>query len=194
MPSTPLFSPQKFFSQREFSLGTATGVLLLGSIIAVASAAPYASQVLPGGSSIGLLVLSIVLGGAIGAMGILVIATLIIYLLASTVGGTGSLTDTAAAVGWASLPLLLLNTVGTAITWTLSFLGQLPPLTAADPLALPTWLLVFNAIVGILTYIWIGYLLTYAISTVWSLPVRRSALVAGTVVLLPVLNSLTMLL
>lgn len=104
----------------------------MGSIVAVASAVPYANRVLPTDFSTGLLDLSVVISDAIGVAGIVVMATLIIYLFASTAGGAGSLTDTAAVVGWSSLPILLLNTLGTAIIWTLSYLGQLPPVTAAN--------------------------------------------------------------
>jgi hypothetical protein len=53
----------------------------------------------------------------------------------------------------------------------------------------PSWLLLFNVLTGVIGYVWIGYLLTYAIRDARNLDIRRSAGVAGIVIIIPLLNT-----
>lgn len=193
MPSTPLFAPQEFYAQRSPSLTGAAIILLVTGIVAVASAAPYADQFTPGEFSIGLLMFSILFGGFVGAAGIWTGSTLAVYLLTAIAGGSGSLTRVAANIGWASLPLLLVNAILTITIWSLAFVGNLPMMTQTQ-MQLPQWLLLFNTSIGIIGYLWIGYLLTYAIHDARDLDVRHSAIVAGVIIVIPVLNAVATLL
>lgn len=54
---------------------------------------------------------------------------------------------------------------------------------------MPFWLVAFNAITGLIGYLWVGYLLTYAIHDARDLAVGRAGLVAGLVIAIPVLSS-----
>mgnify|MGYP006272953439 CR=1 FL=1 len=193
MPSTPLFAPDEFFTQQSPSLASAAIILLLTGVVAVASAAPYVDQVTPIEFSTGMLVFSILLGGFIGAAGIWTVSTIAVYLLTAVTGGSGSLTRVAANIGWASLPLLLINAISTATVWGLAFFGNLPTVTLTQ-MQLPRWLLLFNTVIGVIGYLWIGYLLTYAIHDARKLDVRRSAIVAGIIVVIPILNAVANLL
>lgn len=67
MPSTPLFDPNAFFSQRSPSLAGAVVILILTGIIAVASAVPFLDQFSQIEFTPGLIVFSVVVGGLIGA-------------------------------------------------------------------------------------------------------------------------------
>lgn len=49
----------------------------------------------------------------------------------------------------------------------------------------------FNALTGLLGYQWIGYLLTYAIHDARDLEVPRASLVAGLVITIPTLYSVS---
>lgn len=193
MPSTPLFAPREFYAQRSPSLTGAAIILLLTGIVAVASAAPYANQFTSAEISIGLLVFSISLGGVIGGACIWTVATIAVYLLTAVAGGSGSLTRVAANIGWASLPLLLVNAIVTITIWGLAFFGNLPMMTQAQ-MQLPQWLLLFNTVISTIGYLWIGYLLAYAIHDARDLDVRHSAIVAGVIIVIPVLNAVATLL
>ena len=193
MPSTPLFAPREFFAHRSPSLTSAAIILLLAGIVAVASAAPYVDQFSPIEFSIGLLTFSILMGGLIGAAGIWATSTIAVYLLTAVAGGSGSVTRVAANVGWAALPLLLVNTISTVTIWALALVGYLPTVTPTQ-MQLPQWLLLFNTATGIISYLWIGPLLTYAIHDARNLAVRRAAFVAGVIVVIPALNAVSMLL
>lgn len=161
MPSTPLFDPRRFFARRTPSLAGAAGILYLTGIVAVTSGAPFLDRASGLDLSIGVLPVAVLIGGGLGASGIWVAATVLVYLLSQAVGGSGSITRTAANVGWAALPLLVVNSVSTATVLVLFFTGSLPPVNAPD--AMPFWLVGFNAVTGLVGYLWIGYLLTYAI-------------------------------
>lgn len=187
MPSTPLFAPDEFFSQQSPSLAGAAIILLFTGVVAVASAVPYADQ-LPFEVTLGALVFSVLIGGLIGAAGIWLVSTAVVYLLTATVGGTGTVARTAANIGWASLPLLLMNTVSTLTLWALAFTGNAPAIEVTQ-MRLPSWLLVFNAITSLIGAVWLGYLLTYAIRDARNLDIRRSAGVAGIVVTILLLNT-----
>ena len=152
MPSTPLFAPREFFTQRSPSLAGAVIILLLTGIVAVASAAPYVDQFSPIEFSLSLLIFSILLGGAIGAAGIWTVSTVAVYLLTAVAGGSGSLSQVATNIGWASLPLLLMNSISTATIWALALFRTLPAMTPTQ-MQLPRWLLVFNAITGVIGYL-----------------------------------------
>lgn len=191
MPSTPLFDPKDFFAQQTPSLVSAAVILYLTGVVAVASAAPFIDQFVSVDFSIGLLIFSVLAGGAFGAIGIWVVSTVLVYLLSLIAGGSGSVGRTAANIGWASLPLLFVNVITTAIIWILHFIGVLSGLRSPQ---FPLWLLLFNTSVSILGYFWIGYLLTYAIHDARNLAVRRATLIAGLVVVIPILSSITSLL
>lgn len=193
MPSTPLFDPEEFFSQHSPSLGGAVVILILTGIIAVASAVPYVDQFSEVEFTPGLIVFSVVVGGLIGAAGIWTVSTIAVYGMSALAGGSGSLSRVAANIGWALLPLLLMNTITTATTWILALLGGLPSLNLAQ-MQLPFWLRLLNTIIGVVDYLWIGYVLTYAIQDARNLSVNRSAVIAGIVVLVPLLNALSSLL
>jgi hypothetical protein len=193
MPSTPLFAPGEFFTRRSPSLASAAIIVLLAGIVAVASAAPYVDQFSPIEFSVGLLVFSILFGGLLGAAGVWTVSTVAVYLLTAVAGGSGSLTRVAGNIGWALLPLLLVNTITTATAWALALFGSHPTVAPAQ-MQLPRWLLLFNTVTGVIGYLWIGYLLTYAIHDARGLAVRRSALIAGVLVVLPILNAVSNLL
>lgn len=188
MPSTPLFGPGEFFAQRSPSLASASIILLFTGVVAVASAAPYVDQVTSVEITTETLVISILLGGLIGAAGIWIVSTVIVYLLTAIVGGNGSITQTAANIGWALLPLLFVNTISTITLWSVAFTGNSPSMTVTQ-MQLPPWLLLFNTVVGLIGYVWVGYILTYAIKHARNIDIRRSAGVAGIVVAIPVLNA-----
>lgn len=138
------------------------------------------------------ILVAVLIGGGIGAAGIWVGATVLVYLLSQAVGGSGSVTRTAANVGWATLPLLIVNSVSTATVLVLYFFGGLPTITA--PETMPFWLVAFNALTGLVGYLWIGYLLTFAIQDARDLDIRRAGLVAGLVITIPIGYSLSLLL
>ncbi|MFC6941252.1 YIP1 family protein [Salinirubellus sp. GCM10025818] len=193
MPSTPLFAPGEFFTRRSPSLASAAIIVLFAGIVAVASAAPYVDQFSSIEFSVELLVFSILFGGLLGAAGVRTVSTVAVYLLTAVAGGSGSLTRVAANIGWALLPLLLVNTITTATIWAVALFGSLPTVTPAQ-MQLPRWLLLFNTVTGVIWYLWIGYLLTYAIHDARSLTVRRSVLIAGVLVVPPILNAVSNLL
>lgn len=168
-------------------------ILLLTGIVAVASAVPYVDQFSPVEFTTEMLVFSVLFGGLLGAVTIWVASTTIVYVLSALAGGSGPLSRVAANIGWALLPLLLMNAVKTTSSWILALVGG-PATVTPTQMQLPFWMVAFNAIVGVAGYLWIGYLLTYAIRDARNLAVWRSALIAGLVVLVPVLNSLTSLL
>lgn len=120
-------------------------------------------------------------------------STVAVYVLSAVAGGSGSLSRVAANIGWALLPLLLVNTLTTITTWMLALFGGLPTLDPTQ-LQLPFWLRLSNTVIGVAGYLWIGYLLTYAIHDARNLAVRRSAVIAGILVLVPLLNALSSLL
>ncbi|KTG22991.1 YIP1 family protein, partial [Haloferax profundi] len=175
-------------TQRSPSLASAAIILLLTGIVAVASAAPYVGQFTQVEFSTGLLVFSILFGGLIGAAGVWTVSTILVYVLSAVAGGSGPLTRIAANIGWASLPLLMVNTITTLTIWSLSYFGTLPRISLTQ-MQFPQWLLLFNTLIGVIGYLWIGYLLTYAIHDARNLVVRRSAVIAGIVVVIPVLNA-----
>lgn len=102
--------------------------------------------------SIGLLVFSILMGGLIGAAGIWATSTSAVYLLTAVAGGPGSVTRVAANIGWAALPLLLVNAISTVTIWALALFGYLPTVTPTQ-MQLPQWLLLFNTATGIIGYL-----------------------------------------
>jgi hypothetical protein len=192
MPSTPLFVPRQFFVQRTPSLISAAVILYLTGVVAVTSGAPFVNQASGFELPLAVILVAVLIGGGIGAAGIWVGSTVLVYLLSQAVGGSGSVTRTAANVGWAALPLLVVNTVSTATVLVLYATGRLPTITS--PEAMPFWLVAFNALTGLLGYLWIGYLLTYAIQDARDLDVRRAGLVAGLVITIPIGYSLSLLL
>lgn len=192
MPSTPLFAPRQFFVQRTPSLVSAAVILYLTGVVAVTSGAPFVNQASGFDLPLAVITVAVLIGGGIGAAGIWVGSTVLVYLLSQAVGGSGSVTRTAANVGWAALPLLVVNTVSTATVLVLYFTGRLPAITA--PEAMPFWLVAFNALTGLVGYLWIGYLLTFAIHDARDLGVRRAGLVAGLVITIPIGYSLSLLL
>lgn len=193
MPSTPLFAPQEFFSQRSASLGGAVVILILTGVVAVASAVPFLDQFSQIEFTPGLIAFSVIVGGLIGAAGIWTVSTVAVYVLSALAGGSGSLARVAANVGWALLPLLLVNTITTIASWLLALFGGFSPMNPAQ-LQLPLWLRLANGGIGVIGYLWIGYLLTYAIQDARRLTVRRSAVIAGIIVLPLFLNTLSTLL
>ena len=192
MPSTPLFAPRQFFVRRTPSLAGAAVILYLTGVVAVTSGAPFVNQASTLDLSLEVILVAILIGGGIGAAGIWVASTVLVYLLSQAVGGSGSVTRTAADVGWAALPLLVVNSISTATVLALSVTGRLPAITS--PETMPFWLVAFNALTGLLGYLWIGYLLTYAIQDARDIDVRRAGLVAGLVITIPIGYSLSLLL
>ncbi|WP_380678255.1 YIP1 family protein [Salinigranum sp. GCM10025319] len=192
MPSTPLFAPRRFFAQRTPSLFGAAVILYLTGVVSVASGIPFVTQTNGFSFSIGAMLVALLLGGAFGAAGIWVVSTVLVYLLSQAAGGSGSVARTAANVGWAAFPLLVVNSLSTATVLVLFFTDRLPAITV--PGAMPTWLVVLNALTGLAGYLWIGHLLTYAISDARDLDVRRARVVAGLVIAIPILYSVSLLL
>jgi len=192
MPSTPLFAPRQFFVQRTPSLASAALILYLTGVVAVTSGAPFVDQASGFELPLAVILVAVLIGGGIGAAGIWVGSTVLVYLLSQAVGGSGSVTRTAANVGWAALPLLIVNGVSTTTVLVLYFFGGLPSITS--PEAMPFWLVAFNALTGLLGYLWIGYLLTFAIRDARDINVRRAGLVAGLVIAIPIGYSLSLLL
>lgn len=191
MPSTPLFDPRGFFDKCTPSLAGAVLILYATGVVAVASAAPFVNQFSALEFSTSMLMVSILIGGGVGAVGIWTVSTVLVYLLSSAAGGSGPVTQTAVNIGWAALPLLFVNTISTALIWLLYVVGELPTLTQAQ---LPFWLVLFNTTIGVLGYLWIGYLLTYAVHDARDIAVRRAAPIAGFVILLPIVNAVASLL
>ena len=193
MPSTPLFAPEEFFTQRTPSLLSAGMILLLAGIVAVASAAPYINQVSSIEFSTGTLIVSVLIGGAIGAAGIWIVGTVAVYLLTAVAGGSGSVVRVAANVGWSSLPLLLVNTISTVIIWALALSGELSMVTPPE-IQFPSWLRVFSAVLCCFGFLRNRYNPTYGIHHARRLPVRKSGINAGTIVFLPILSNVFRLL
>jgi hypothetical protein len=63
------------------------------------------------------------------------VSTVLVSVLAQALGGSGSVTRTAANVGWATLPLLIVNSVSAAMVLVLCVTGRLPAITS--PVAMP---------------------------------------------------------
>jgi hypothetical protein len=192
MPSTPLFAPREFFATRTPSLLGAAVILALTGVVSVTSGVPFVQQTTGLDLSLGAALAAVLVGGGIGAAGIWVVATALVYLLSQALGGTGSVTRTAAAVGWAALPLLVVNSVSTAAVLVLAATGTLPAITS--PNAMPGWLVAVNVLTGLVGYLWIGHLLAYAVHGVHDLAVGRARVVAGLVVTVPLLYSVSLLL
>jgi hypothetical protein len=191
MPSTPLFAPRQFFAQRTPSLIGAAAIFYLTGVVAVTSGAPFVNQASGFELPLAVILVAVLIGGGIGAAGIWMGSTVLVYLLSQAAGGSGSVTRTAANIGWAALPLLIVNSISTATVLALYFLGGLPSITS--PEAMPFWLVALNALTGLVGYLWIGYLLTYAIHDARDLDVRRAGLVAGLVITIPIGYSLSLL-
>jgi hypothetical protein len=192
MPSTPLFAPRQFFAQRTPSLIGAAAIFYLTGVVAVTSGAPFVNQASGFELPLAVILVAVLIGGGIGAAGIWMGSTVLVYLLSQAAGGSGSVTRMAANIGWAALPLLIANSVSTATVLVLYLFGGLPAITA--PGTMPFWLVAFNALTGLVGYLWIGYLLTYAIQDARDLGVRRARLVAGLVITIPIGYSLSLLL
>ncbi|AFK19883.1 hypothetical protein E6P09_00720 [Haloferax mediterranei ATCC 33500] len=192
MPSTPLFAPREFFEQHTPSFAGAVLILYLTGVVAVASGLPFLSQFSDADFSVGIQVVAVLLGGGIGAAGIWVVSTALVYILSRVAGGVGSVTSTVVTVGWVALPLLLVNTISTATVWVLHLTGGLPTTTPTQT-QLPEWLVLLNTVTGFVGYLWIGYILTYAIHDVHDLTVRRAAAISGVVILVPLLSSISTL-
>lgn len=193
MPSTPLFNPRGFFEKRTPSLAGAALILYATGVVAVASAAPFVNQFSAIDLSTSMLIVSVLIGGGVGTVGIWTVSTVLVYLLSSVAGGSGPVTQTAVNIGWAALPLLFVNTISTAMMWLLHFVGELPTFTPTQA-QLPFWFVLVNTTIGVLGYLWIGYLLTYAVHDARDLAVRRAAPIAGFVVLIPIANAVVNLL
>ncbi|MBX0305764.1 YIP1 family protein [Haloarcula salinisoli] len=193
MPSTPLFAPDEFFSSDEFSaqrspsLAGAAIILILTNVVAVASGVPYADQ-FPSEFTPEGLVFVFLIAGLIGGAALWTVLTVAVYLLTAIVGGTGSIARTAANIGWASLPLLLRHTILALTIWVLTLTGDAPPI-AMTQMQPPSPLFLFNLLTGVIAYVWLGYLFTYAIRDARNLDIRRSAGVAGIVIMIPLLNT-----
>ena len=192
MPSTPLFAPREFFATRTPSLLGAAAILYLTGVVSVTSGVPFVQQTTGLDLSLGAALAAVLLGGALGAVGIWVVATALVYLVSQALGGSGSVTRTAANVGWAAFPLLVVNSVSTATVLALWATGRLPTVVSSD--AMPFWLVAFNGLTGLVGYLWIGYLLTYAVHDARGLAVGRAGLVSGLVVTVPLLYSVSLLL
>jgi hypothetical protein len=187
-----VFAPRQFFVPRTPSLASAALIFYSAGVVAVTSGAPFVNQASGFDLSLVEITAAVLIGGGIGAAGIWAGATVLVYLLSQAVGGSGSVARTAANIGWAALPLLIVNSISTATVLVLYFLGGLSSITA--PEAMPFWLVALNALTGLLGYLWIGYLLTYAIQDARNLTVRRAGLVAGLVITIPIGYSLSLLL
>jgi hypothetical protein len=162
--------------------------MLCTGIVSVGSVVPFAGQL--GGFSTSAIVVAVLLGGVFGAAGLWTVSATVVYVLTAFVAGSGSVRKVAANVGWAALPLLLVNTVSTATIWLLSAVGSLPAVTQAQ-LSPPRWLVLFNSAVGIVGYVWVGVLLTHGIRDARNLSLRRAALVAGIAAAVPTLNAIS---
>lgn len=181
MPSTPLFKPRAFFEERTPSLLGAAVILYAAGIFAVSTGAPYVGQLTDVDPSPRMLVIGVLVGGAVGAAGIWITFTVIVYLVTAVVGGSGPLRKTAANVGWGLLPLLIVNALYGLIVWSLFAGGQLPMISPAT-LQEPLWLRLVNVTTSVIGYIWIGWLLTYAIHDARNVSVRRAGAIAGVIV------------
>lgn len=193
MPSTPLRDPHAFFSERTPSLFSAALILYITGITAVSSGIPTYSQ---GGSielTPGLALLAVLVGGAIGAAGIWTAFTIVIYLATAVAGGSGSLKQTAANIGWSLLPFLFMNIVSTGTTWFLYLIGELPTVMPTSVRS-PLWLAVFYGVINIMGHLWLGYIFVYAIHDAQGIPLRRAAGIAVLISFISMLYSVSFLL
>jgi hypothetical protein len=192
MPSTPVFAPGQFFVRRTPSLAGAAIILYLTGVVAVTSGAPFVNQTSGFDLPLEVILVAVLIDGGTGAAGIWAASTVLVYLLSQAAGGSGSVTRTAANVGWAALPLLVVNSISTATVLVLYATGQLLAITS--PEAMPFWLIAFNALACLIGYLWICYLLTYAIHDAHDIDVRRAGLAAELVITIPIGYSLSLLL
>ncbi|ELZ28497.1 hypothetical protein C474_15364 [Halogeometricum pallidum JCM 14848] len=180
MPSTPLFDPERFFVERTPSFLGAAGIVYAIGVVSVASGVPLFEQAVGSELSPVSIVAAVLLGGAVGAVGIWAVFTAVVYVLSGLLGGSGSLARTAANVGWGQLPGLLASACTTGGVWLLYLTGGLPTLTPTHA-QLPLWLVLFQVTTNAVGYLWIGYLFAYGIREARNLPLRRAAAVAGIV-------------
>ena len=189
MPSTPLFEPRDFFAERNPSLRGAAAILFLSVITPVSTGAIATGRFSPVDVT-GWVLLVVVLVGATGAAAVLwSVYAVSIYLVTAVAGGTGSFTRTAANVGWSLLPLLLGNVVTSLARWGVYLSERLP---GGGSVRFPPWLDDLSPVVAVVCYLWIGYLLVYAINDARDVSVRRATVIAATVSLVSVLVSVSM--
>jgi len=131
MPSTPLVRPHEFFEERTPSLLGAALILYAAGVFAVSTGAPYVGLLTDRDLSTQMLAIGVLVGGAVGAAGIWITYTAVVYLATAVVGGSGALGRTAANVGWGLLPLLVANAAYSLVVWTLYASGQLPTVSPA---------------------------------------------------------------
>jgi len=181
MPSTPLVRPREFFEERTPSLIGAAIILYAAGVFAVSTGAPFVGQLTDLELSTQMLIIGVLFGGAVGAAGIWITYTVVVYLATAVIGGSGSLARTAAYVGWGLLPLLIANAVYSLVVWSLYASGQLPTISLATQQE-PFWLQLVNVATGVVGYVWIGWLLTYAIHEARNVSVRHAGVIVGIIV------------
>ncbi|QLG26565.1 YIP1 family protein [Halorarum halophilum] len=186
MPSTPLFDPRAFFTERNPSLRGAAAILYFAGIAPVSTGAIATGGFGPADVTGWLLLLAVLVGAAGGAVVIWTVYAVGIYLATAVAGGTGSFTRTAANVGWSLLPLLLGNVVTSLARWGVYLSGRL---SGEGSVRFPSWLDGLSLVVAVGCYLWIGYLLVYAIEDARDVSVQHATVIAAIVALVSVLVS-----
>lgn len=103
MPSTPLFNPQDFFAQRTPSLTGGAVILYVIGIVAVASAVPFADQFASIEFSPSLLIISVLVGGGIGAIAIWAVSTMLVYIYIVTGSWRIRISETNSSEHWVGI-------------------------------------------------------------------------------------------
>jgi hypothetical protein len=186
MPYTPLANPRAYFTGTNPSLGGAVVILFLAGISAVSTGTIVVERTDSSFLELGFAVLA----GAVLSSGILwLLHVTAVYFLTSVAGGTGSVTQTAAYVGWALSPLAVTNTILAIVIWGSYFLGYVPA-QGTGGVVFPQWTVDLTVVFSLVGSLWTGYLLVFAVREARNVSSRRSWLIAGTITLVSVLVTL----
>lgn len=154
--------------------------MYLAGVFAVSTGASYLGQVTDVNPSTTTIIIGVLIGGAVGAAGIWVTYTVVVYLATAVVGGSGTISRAAANVGWGLLPLFVVNACYSVFVWTLYLSGLLPTISPTTMQA-PIWLRLLNMATTVLGFLWIGYVLTYAIEDARNVSRKHATIIAGLV-------------
>lgn len=186
MPSTPLLDPRAFFAERNPSLRGPAAILFFAGLAPVSTGAIATGRFGPVDVTGWLLLLAVLVGAAIGAAVIWAVYAVGVFLATAVAGGTGSFTRTAANVGWSLLPLLVGNVITSLARWGVYLSGRL---SGEESVRFPPWLDGLSLVAAVVCYLWIGYLLVYAIEDARDVSVQRATVIAAVVALVSVLVS-----
>lgn len=179
VPATPLLRPTAFFEERPAPglveptlVVLAAGMLLMGSTVLVVDLGVEGT---PAQLAVG-----VALAGLVGGVAAWGFVSLVVFAVSALLGGEGGgLRETAAALGWGYLPMV----VGGVVDVAAALLFSETTATVPDPLADPRSLVL--AALGVGFILWQGYVWFAAVRHVRNLTSLQAALAVTIPVGLP---------